>query len=338
MPTSSPATRLLALYPHLTTRDRALLALLDEHRVLTSDQIMRLQFQAMRTCQIRLRTLLELGVLERFRFARLNGGAEPWHWTLGLAGAQFRAGVTGRPTPTERGHRTHVIRLTASPLLPHLRTTNEFFVRLAHAARIGSAMRLQRWWSERTATAKFLRIRPDGHGLWTAGGRTVGCYLECDMGTEPLTRVLTKLDAYEELVAAGGPRYPVLFWLANAEREAHLQHRLRDIQPAVPVATATHDTDVAGAVWLPADGWRRVALRHLDSDHGPNTASNPNWLNNALDLTDQTGEAGTTFGAEDPADTAETPDAAATARVGTPDNADGAGGVDSAEADADTED
>lgn len=287
MPTPTSATQLLALYPHLTARDRTLLALLDEHRVLTTDQIYRLQFRALRTCQIRLRALHSLGLLERFRFARANGGADAWRWTLGLAGARFRAGVTGGPAPTEHGHRIRVLRLTASPALPHLLATNEFFVRLAHTARIDGRMQLLRWWSERTATARFLRIQPDGHGLWTAHGRTVGWFLECDMGSEPLTRVVAKLDAYEAMVASGGPRYPVLFWLSSVEREAHLQHALRRVQLRVPVATSTHDTDVAAAVWLPADGGQRVPLHRLRSDHGANTANNPNWVDGYLDLSDQ---------------------------------------------------
>ena len=287
MPTSTSATHLLALYPHLTPRDRNLLALLDEHQVLTTSQIHRLHYRAARTCQIRLRELHKLGLLERFRFARLYGGSQPWHWTLGLHGARFRAGATGRPAPTERAHRERVLRLTASARLPHLVMSNEFAVRLAFTARIDHRVRLDRWWSERAATGRFMRIRPDAHGLWTEGGRTVGWFLETDMGTEPLTRVVSKLEAYESLAASGGPRYPVLFWLPNADRESHLQQELRRLLPEVPVTTATHDTDPAEAVWLPVDGWQRVSLEHLSSDHGRNAASNPNWIEGQLDLSDQ---------------------------------------------------
>ncbi len=287
MSTLTSATHLLALYPHLTVRDRTLLALLDQHLVLTTGQIHRLHYRAVRTCQIRLRELHRLGLLERFRFARMYGGAEPWQWTLGLHGARFRAGATGRAAPTERAHREQVLRLTAHPRLPHLLATNEFFVRLAQTARTDPGVGLDRWWSERTATARFIGIRPDGHGLWTAQGRTVGWYLECDMGTEPLTRVTAKLEAYQRLARSGGPHYPVLFWLPSTEREAHLQQALRRTSPPVPVATATHDTDPAGPVWLPADGWQRVPLAELPNNHGRHSASNPNWRDGQLDLSDQ---------------------------------------------------
>lgn len=287
MPTSATALHPTALAHRMTPRDRHLLTLLGEHLVLTTDQIHRLHYQSLRTCQIRLRQLHTLGLLDRFRFARLDGGSQPWHWVLGLHGARFTAAATGRPTPTPRTHRDQVVRLAASPRLPHLLATNEFFVRLAHTARTDHRTRLDRWWSERTATARFLRIRPDGHGLWTTRGRTVGWFLECDMGTEPLTRVVAKLAAYERLAASGGPTYPVLFWLPGADRESNLQQALRQRLPQVPVATATHDVDPAAAVWLTTDSWQRVPLVDLPSDHGHNTAANPNWVNGELDLSDQ---------------------------------------------------
>jgi hypothetical protein len=287
MPTITSITHLLDLYPHLTPRDRHLLALLDEHQVLTTDQIQRLYFQARRTCQLRLRELRTLGLLERFRFARMAGGSEPWHWTLGLAGARFRAGANARPSPTERAHREQVLRLSATAYLPHLLATNEFFVRLRHTARTDPNVSLARWWSERTSTARFLAIKPDGHGLWTSNGRTVGWFLECDRGTESLPRLIAKLDAYERLIHSGGPRYPVLFWLPGVTREANLHQALRHQPSTVPVATATHDADPARAVWLPAGGWQRVALVELPTEHGLNSASNPNWRDGQLDLTDQ---------------------------------------------------
>jgi hypothetical protein len=288
MPTATTtAAYMLALYSHLTTRDRALLGLLDEHRVLTTGQIRRLFYHSDRTCQIRLRHLHQMGILERFRFARLDGGSEPWHWTLGLHGARFRSGVTGRPSLTERTHRDRTIRVTARADLNHLLTANEFFVRLAHRARSDPGLALDRWWSEPTATSKFQKIRPDGHGVATIGGRTVGWFLECDMGTETLTRLVAKLDAYAQCTDLGGPRYPVLFWLKSPRREAHLHEALRGTGIGVPVATATHDKDPAGLVWRIAGTWERQSLAGLPCDHGPDAGVNPNWVDDMLDLSDQ---------------------------------------------------
>jgi hypothetical protein len=114
-----------------------------------------------------------------------------------------------------------------------------------------------------------------------------GFFLECDLGTEPLTRLTAKLPGYARLAAGGGPRYPVLFWLPGTDREAHLQRLLRQSPPSVPVATATHDGDPAGPVWLLVDGWQRLSLGELPSNHGLETAHNPNWRDGHLDLTDQ---------------------------------------------------
>ena len=51
------------------------------------------------------------------------------------------------------------------------------------------------------ATAVFNRsqtrkaqIHPDGHGVWTAAGYTVGFFLEHDRGTEDVPRVLRGLE------------------------------------------------------------------------------------------------------------------------------------------------
>jgi hypothetical protein len=284
VPYLRPDHDLLAVYPRLTDRDRQLLQLLDDHRVLTTGQIHRLLFTARRTCQLRLARLQRLSLLHNFRFFRHDGGTHPWHWTLGITGQRFQAAVHGRPEPTARAARQRAADVTASPTLNHLLTTNEFFVRLASHARHEPDARLRRWWSERRATAEFQTVRPDGHGIWTVGAHTVGLFLECDLGTERLARVAAKLDAYARLADSGGPRYPVLFWLNSAERERRLHTVLREHPGQVPVATATQDTDPAGPVWLPVDGLQRVGLTELPSSHGRPRAGNPNYLDGDLVL------------------------------------------------------
>jgi hypothetical protein len=68
----------LAALPHLTARDRQVLDLLEQHSVLTSDQVHRVFIASLRTCQLRLNVLRDLGLLDRFRFARPHGGTQPW--------------------------------------------------------------------------------------------------------------------------------------------------------------------------------------------------------------------------------------------------------------------
>ena len=277
---SSRSPGLLAIYPHITSRDRLLLQLLDDHQVLTTDQIHRMLFLARRTCQIRLGELAALGLVDRFRFHRAGGGSQPWHWTLGHQGHRFQAAAHHRPEPTLRATRQTVHRLSANPHLAHLLTANEFFVRLTAHARWHDDARLDRWWSETATTKQYRTITADGHGLWSSGNTTmVGFFLEADTGTEPLGRVVAKLDRYALLIRRGGPHYPVLFWLASEHREEHL-HRL--LAGDVPCATATHATDPAEAVWLPAGATTRMRLADLPSDHGQPVADNPNFDDDGL--------------------------------------------------------
>lgn len=276
MPQSRP-DGLLAIYPHITSRDRQLLQLLDDHQVLTTDQIHRLLFQARRTCQIRLSELRGLQLLDRFRFARDGGGSHPWHWTLGHDGHRFQAAAHERPELSARASRQRVSRLSASAKLTHLLTANEFFVRLWAHARHHREACLDRWWSETTTTKRFRTITADGHGLWRVADRMVGFFLEADMGSEPLTKVTAKLDRYAALIRRGGPRYPVLIWLGSSQREEHLHQILRGRRGGVAVATATHTADPTDPVWLPVGATTRARLVELPSDHGQPVADNPNF-------------------------------------------------------------
>jgi hypothetical protein len=38
---------------------------------------------------------------------------------------------------------------------------------------------------------------------------------------------------------------------------------------------------------MPVDGWQRLRLADLPSDHGPESATNPNWRHGHLDLSGQ---------------------------------------------------
>jgi hypothetical protein len=268
---------LLAIYPHITPRDRLLLQLLDDHHVLTTGQIHRMLFLARRTCQLRLNELAALGLVERFRFARVGGGSQPWHWALGHNGHRFQAAAHQRDEPTPRASNQTVQRLSANPHLPHLLLTNEFFVRLTEHARRHPDARLDRWWSEQVTTKQYRTITADGHGILTTGGAPVGFFLEADTGTEPLGRLVAKLDRYARLVRRGGPNYPVLFWLGTEQREEHLHRLLPGQHPAITVATCTHAADPAARAWLARGATNRVTLAELPSDHGQPVAENPNF-------------------------------------------------------------
>jgi hypothetical protein len=156
---------------------------------------------------------------------------------------------------------------------------NDFFVQLLRHARHHPDTRLARWWSERDASPRFDRIRPDGHGVWVDRGRQVGFFLEYDTGSEPLTTLVAKLARYRNLAGTGGPRYPVLFVLPNRTRETNLHRRLAErVDPGVLVATTNPDagTDPAARVWqVFGYGGPRLPLGELPSDHGQPGPKNP---------------------------------------------------------------
>jgi hypothetical protein len=287
MPHIRSSHGLLAIYPHITVRDRQLMTLLDHHQVLTTDHITRLFFLAPRTARHRLAELLGLGLVDRFRFARTGGGTDPYHWVLGHEGQRFQAAARGEPEPSVRAASQRISRLSANPRLTHLLTVNEFFVRLGEHARRHDGASLDRWWSEQQAKqfkSSKAMINPDGHGLWTRDERTAGFWLEADTGSEPLTRVIGKLDGYRRFNTDSGPRYPLLFWLSSPIREENLHRLLRAEPGGVTVVTATQDADPAQAVWLPGDGTQRVRLEQLPSSHGSNNPSNPNYVEGVLHL------------------------------------------------------
>jgi hypothetical protein len=271
---------LLAALSHLTDRDLAIADWLDRHGVLTTAQISQAFFTSPTTASHRLTKLHRLTLVDRFRRPLPGGGFSPWHWMIGPLGARLTAAAHGASPPTARVLRDRHARLAASTQLAHRLGTNQFFIDLdTHARRSGGAARLLRWWSERETADRYLRrIHPDGHALWHADDTTVGLFLEYDTGSQPLDRLVAKLDAYEQLARDGGPAYPVLFWLHAAGRERHLHERLGGFG-VVAVATAVRGdmAHPAGAVWsLVGDPLPRRRLADLPSRTGrPGSPYNP---------------------------------------------------------------
>ena len=245
----------------LTTRDRDLLALVWEHRVLTTAQLTVLFFPSPERARQRLNRLHRLHALLRFR-PWASVGSAPWHWVLGPAGAHVLAIEDGQST-AEFGYRQDTVTgIAVSPRLGHQVGVNDFFVRLhAHARRRGGGTALEQWWSEQRCAAHWGDLaRPDAFGRWSQPGpdgtsSTLDFFLEHDTGTETLARVAGKLGGYADLAEATGITTPVLIWLPSTAREANLRKLLGS--PEVPVATAVHapataPAGPAGAVWQPA--------------------------------------------------------------------------------------
>ena len=289
----------LAALARLTGRDRALLELLAEHRVLATDHVAAWLFPTIDTAQRRLVTLYRLGVLNRFRIPQLDGAITSWRYTLGPLGAAVLAAMRGTTAPQPAVVHRRTLRLAAHPELAHLLGINNLLSQLAAHSRTQAHPPLALCWGERRATdACGALARPDALLLWGQPGRAqlVGC-LEYDTGTERLAAVTDKLPGYSDLALAGGPRLPttpadedpatgcqppplwVLFLLPTLRREANLRQRLAGhhaatthAQPttgatALRVATSTsgHLEHLGGAadVWLPLHTTERVSLTRL---------------------------------------------------------------------------
>ena len=287
VPTSGPAPDPLIDLRRLSSRDRLLLSWLSEHFVLTTDQIGAALFPSLRAAQRRLTVLHRIGAVSRFQFPRTDTdpGSGAYRYTLGPLGVHLHpTAYTDPDNPNPKAPRTHLerrARIIRSPRLGHLLGVNQFFIDLIAHTRSHPGAHLVRWWSEQHATAAYSRgkggIHPDAHGVFTVAGAEVGFFLEFDNATSDIACVIKKLPAYERLATDGGPRFPVLLWVPDRRREAHLLRLLTGVPTKMPVATAVHSNDPAGPIWaLPGDPGPRLHLHELPSQHartGPGSAA-----------------------------------------------------------------
>lgn len=259
------------LASRLTTRDKWLLALLHEHRVLTTTHIQDAAFPSGRSARQRLRDLYLWRAISRFQpFQQL--GSAPMHYVLGPAGAAVLAAEHGLEVK-ELGYRhDRAMGIAHNQRLAHTVGVNDFFTSLIARTRHTRATEaVVAWWSESRCARHFGDlVIPDGYGRWRtrhAGGtaREVEWFLEFDTGTESLTKVGRKLAGYARLAESTGIATPVLVWLPTTRREAGARtalarvHADLDNPRAVPVATAAADLldpaaphpSPAEEVWLP---------------------------------------------------------------------------------------
>lgn len=260
----------------LTARDRWLIDLLHEHQMLSTEQITALAFDTAHTARIRLNLLQRRGVLARFRDC-VRPGSQSWRWTLGVLGESYLTARDGRTPPRPAAVRLRVDRLATNPRLGHLHGVNQFFVDLAAHARTAPDASLSVWWSERTCVREVTGelVRPDGHGVWTEVGHSAAWWLEWDSGSEPMHRVVAKLDGYHRLHRATGVEHAVILWLHSQGREEsfHARARGHPLTAQLTVATGSGgpDTNPSGPLWWPVGHTRRVRLAALPA--APATAS-----------------------------------------------------------------
>lgn len=255
----------------LTPRDRYVMRMLHEHRVLTTPQIAELAFGSYSVAAHRLPVLHWMRAVDRFRLFRpLGGGSAPWHYVLDEPGAHVLAAEDGT-TVAELGYRRdRALAIQHSRQLAHTVGVNGFFTALTAAARTDPAKNLTTWWPERRCTELWGDIvRPDAYGRWTDNGHVLDFFLEYDTGTETIDRVAAKLDSYATLATTTGIATTVLFWFPTERREANFRDRVKTAP--VPVATgAAHLADGPSrpdeTSWLALPG---TGERHRLADLAP---------------------------------------------------------------------
>ena len=256
-----------ALAARLTLRDRWIIRMLHEHRVLTSSQITALAFPSSRSARQRLRELYCWSVLDRFQ-PLITLGTAPMHYVLAPVGAAVLAAEDGLSIKDLGYQHERAIGIAHSLRLAHTIGVNDWFTALVHRARHDNSMTLAAWWSETRCARHFGDLtKPDAYGRWTAHGHEIEFFLEYDLGTEALDKLAGKLHGYATLAAATGVTTPLLIWLPTAFREATARRLLAPLwrhldQPhSVPVATAaanllnppTPHPSPADPVWLPLE-------------------------------------------------------------------------------------
>jgi protein involved in plasmid replication-relaxation len=264
----------------LTPRDRWIIRMLHEHRVLTSHQITALAFPSFRSGRMRLRELFLWGVVDRFQ-PFVTVGTAPMHYVLAPAGAAVLAAGDGLDIK-ELGYRhNRAFNIAHSLRLAHTVGVNEWFTALVHHAHhteSSESTELRVWWSETRCARHFGDlIKPDAYGRWHHDSREIEFFLEYDFGTEVLAKLTGKLAGYAALADTTGITTPLLVWLPTARREAtarRLLHRAwqaLDNPATVPVATAAADLldphaphpSPADRVWLPLTDTSGGARREL---------------------------------------------------------------------------
>ena len=270
----------------LTERDRYIIRIVAEHRVLTTNQLAVIAFDNIITARHRLGALAGLGALRRFRPHRPSGSA-PWHYLLGPLGAVL-LGAEDRDDrkwlPQVRAGRQ--VALQRSQRLAHMIGTNWFFVALAAHARQGAGA-LRTWLTESHTAEFFYQYpislsalaslpQPDGAGVWADGSQEIAFMLEYDTGSEHLAQLAGKLDSYARLADVLSRYHQqaplLLFCFLTSRREQTARSALAACADSLglPIATAAIDPRVtcpAGQVWMPLHGsYRQVRLIDLDGN------------------------------------------------------------------------
>jgi hypothetical protein len=233
------ALRISHLAERLSERDMAILASLDQFRLLSSQHLQRLHFTdhatdlaAARACNRvmeRLRRLGVIGSLDR-RVGGVRRGSASYVWQLAAAGERYLRATQGH------AHRRRFME-PGGAFVNHTLAVNDVAIGLIETTR-ASGVQLEtlttepsNWRSYLGAGGETQWLKPDlqvvlrGHDA--EGDYEEHFFLEIDLGTEHLPRIQTKCRIYAAYAATGAYQaqhdvFPHVVWLSSdpARRKA----------------------------------------------------------------------------------------------------------------------
>lgn len=246
------ALRASHLAEQLGKRDVAILTSLDQFRLLTTQQIQRLQFAehtsdlaAARACNralVRLRSLGVIGALER-RIGGVRRGSASYVWQLSSTGERFLR--------TSQGHAYRRRFLEPGAVfVKHTLAVNEIAVSLIQAARNDPDLQIEalvtepaNWRSYLGAGGETQWLKPDLHVVTSNrdadGDYEQHCFLEIDLGTEHVPRIQAKCRMYAAYADTGAYEaerglFPHVVWLSPDPTRRKVLRRAVSSTPGLP--------------------------------------------------------------------------------------------------------
>jgi Replication-relaxation len=265
----------------LTERDIAILQALDSYRYLNRHQIQTLFFQGPRSCQYRLKWLVEHSLVNAWHAVIRPGHVRSASiFLLSSRGASALADLAGddpRPYVLRAEHA-----LSRHHYLVHDLEANQLFVDLARTTSTMPTFGLYHWVGEHGIRRAYAEERgpvPDGWGRVLVGDRELFLHLELDRGSEQTRRLHGKLAAYVSYFR-GRPQAScnhVLFVVPTEQRELQVRAIGRRLMEATGecchVWTAPRSELASngplGRVWADVGGpERRVGILEMPSRQG----------------------------------------------------------------------
>jgi hypothetical protein len=257
-----------------TPRDMAMLMALDSYRYLDRGQLQALFFSGPRSCQYRLRWLVDHGLVRTWRVVMRPGRVcRSSIYLLSRRGAAALAEWLDEEPRQYLRRAEHALERRFH--LVHQLEANQFFVGLAFAARELADYGLYHWVGEQGVQDAYAEGDergpiPDGWGRLVTPDREVLIHLEWDRGTEQPRRLRAKLYAYTAYFAdrAGASTNQILFVAPTEHRERQIASLLPDHVEADRESCRFWTSTTAflaaigplGAMWAREGSKRRISL------------------------------------------------------------------------------